>query len=423
MALVSEVLEPGPVGKLHQERGIKELERGVFRVRVFKGRDPLTGNPIQSEKTVRGGIRRAREVRTELESEARVTVAGPEITVGALLDLWLASCHKRIGKPGRAGLEQNSYKSYDLQVRTLKATQLASMRLGDIRTRGPVEQTYEALGEVLRPSRMVQVHKALRQAFNYAVGEGLMMINPAALVRDKPSPPRRSAPTPTSDQVSTLIEAASRIHPDLDAFVATAALTGLRRQALCGLMWSDIDLAEQSIRIHRVITIVYGRPEIKEYGKHRRGKPEPPPKHLDDALVTVLEELRSRQRRRAKEAGISYPKDGWVFSRDGIGLEHVDPAHFGKLTSEAMKRVGLSSTLHSLRHHRGSQLVAEGVDPATAAAELDHASLSFFLDTYVHPVKNDVDPKLRAVGKGYSINLGEDSAPEKVPTSDSTGTG
>jgi len=119
-----------------------------------------------------------------------------------LLDAWLALCAKRVGKPGRAGLEQNTYNNYELQVRTLKAaTQLASITLNRLTTRQPVEETYEALGEVLGQARKVQVHKALRAAFNHAIGEGWMTINPAALVREKPSPPQTSRETPTKEQV------------------------------------------------------------------------------------------------------------------------------------------------------------------------------------------------------------------------------
>jgi integrase len=401
----------GKPGELHQERGIKEIEKGVFRVRVFTGRHPLTGSPIQRERIVRGGIRRAREVRSDLESEARDAEGSPDMTVAALLDVWLETCRKRLGKPGRAGLEQNTYDNYDLQVRTLKSTQLATTSIGDLRTRGPVEQMYEALGEVLGPARMVQVHKALRQAFNYAIGEGWMLINPAALVREKPSPPKRSAATPTSKEVEALIVAARAVHPDLDAFLATAALTGLRRQALCGLRWSDVDLQKKLIHIRRVLNVVRGKPAVVDYAKHRRGQSEPPPKHLDAALAPMLKELRDRQRRRLEETGTSEPKDGWLFSRDGMGLEHVHPDHFGRLVGEVMDCVDLKSTLHSLRHHRGSQLVARGVDPATAAAELDHKSTSYFVDTYVHPLHKVADAKLKAVGKSYKIKLNDEATP------------
>lgn len=416
-AVSSETVLENPVGgdhlmtsgkALRTERGIREIERDVFRVRVSTGsRDPLTGSPKQLERIVRGGIREARRVHSELETEVKKgRHGGPTMTVGELLDAWLALCAKRVGKPGRAGLEQNTYNNYELQVRTLKAaTQLASITLNRLTTRQPVEETYEALGEVLGQARKVQVHKALRAAFNHAIGEGWMTINPAALVREKPSPPQTSRETPTKEQVEEAFAESRKVHPDLDVFLATAALTGLRRQALCGLRWSDIDFPAQLVFIRRVVNMVNGKPVIVDYAKHRRDKPELPPKYLDQALVPVLNDLRERQLRRALASGTTLPDDGWLFSRDGIGLDHVSPDHFGRLVTDVMDRLDLNATLHSLRHHRGSKLVSEGVDPAIAARELDHASLSYFLNTYVHPVRSTVDPKLKGVGKSYDIGL------------------
>jgi hypothetical protein len=226
---------------LRVERGITEIERDVFRVRVSTGdRDPLSGSPKQLERIVRGGIREARRVRSELQAKVIVGLRGaPSMTVGELLDEWLAGCAKRLGKPGRAGLEPSTYNNYELQVRTLKATRLASVRLEHLTTRQPIEETYEALEDVLGPARRVQVHKALRfqvhkalrSAFNHAMGEGWMSMNPAALVRTRPPEPKTRRATPTSEQVGQAYAIARRFDPDLDVFLATAALTGLRRQA------------------------------------------------------------------------------------------------------------------------------------------------------------------------------------------------
>jgi len=90
---------------LRVERGITEIERDVFRVRVSTGdRDPLSGSPKQLERIVRGGIREARRVRSELQAKVSVGRRGaPSMTVGELLDEWLAGCAKRLGKPGRGG--------------------------------------------------------------------------------------------------------------------------------------------------------------------------------------------------------------------------------------------------------------------------------------------------------------------------------
>jgi integrase len=399
--------------ELRVERGIREIAPDVFRVRVSTGaRNPLSGSPKQVERVVHGGIREARRVHAELEAKMRTTAhAGPAMTLGELLDTWLELNEKRLDKPGRAGLARNTYDNYALQVRTLQQTHLASLRLAELTTRAPIEDTYEALSRTLGPARIVQVHKVLRAAFNHALGEGWTIVNPAALVRDKPAAPKSTRTVPTREQVEAAYAEARDLHPDLDAFLATAALTGLRRQALCGLRWSDLHAAAATISVRRVVNMVGGRAVVGEHAKHRRGKGDPAPKHLDQALVPVLRELRERQRRRAAESGTTLPADGWLFSQDGMGFEHVSPDHFGRLVSRVMERIGIDSTLHSLRHHRGSKLVSEGVDPAIAARELDHESLSYFLDTYVHPVRSSVDPKLKRIGRSYGIGGAAPASP------------
>ena len=256
---------------------------------------------------------------------------------------------------------------------------------------------------MISPTRVIQVHKALRSAFNHTMGEGWMILNPATLVRTLPPEPKNRHATPTREQIDEAYALAQHLDPDLDVFLATAALTGLRRQALCGLQWPDIDFESQSIFIRRVVNVVGGRVVLVDYAKHRRDKAAPLPKFLDAALAPRLRELRERQERRAAMIGATTPEDGWLFSSDGMGLEVVNPEYFGRRISKLMRLIGVDATLHSLRHHRGSKLVSEGVDPAIAARELDHASLSYFLDTYVHPVRSTVDPRLSRIGSEYAI--------------------
>ena len=92
-----------------------------------------------------------------------------------------------------------------------------------------------------------------------------MLFNPASLVRTKPPEAKSTRAIPTREQVDQAFVIARSLAPDLDVFVATAALTGFRRQALCGLRWSDVDFETQSIFIRRVINVVGGRVVLVDY--------------------------------------------------------------------------------------------------------------------------------------------------------------
>src|ERR1019366_5990448 len=82
-------------GKIRVEQGIRRIGPSTFEVRAGRR---IGGKPIQVSRTVEGGIRKARQVRTELETElaARPDVATTKSTVetrtlGDLLDEWVAN--------------------------------------------------------------------------------------------------------------------------------------------------------------------------------------------------------------------------------------------------------------------------------------------------------------------------------------------
>ncbi|HVA03730.1 MAG TPA: hypothetical protein VMU64_08255, partial [Acidimicrobiales bacterium] len=72
----------------------------VYEVRAFVGTDPVTHQPRQVSRTVRGGITEARCVLRELQGEvAEGRHGGTRATFGALLDEWASDVERR-GKPG-----------------------------------------------------------------------------------------------------------------------------------------------------------------------------------------------------------------------------------------------------------------------------------------------------------------------------------
>ena len=77
-------------------RGTKRKRReGVWEVRVYVGRDPVTGNPKQISKTVHGGARAAGATRRDLiENQTPSRTDGLGATVNQLLDKWLEECER-----------------------------------------------------------------------------------------------------------------------------------------------------------------------------------------------------------------------------------------------------------------------------------------------------------------------------------------
>jgi|GEM_PF-1629451 integrase len=379
------------------------MGRDVWEIRYIAGQDVLTGKPLRRSETFHGGYREALKRRSELISEVQKGQGGGlRSTVGALLDAWLARNEER---NANGDLADNTLASYRYQVKRLKefAPAFLALRLDRLESAEPVEDLLRALRLAgVTPAGVVQTHKAIRAAFEWGIGRRWLKWNPAKYLDDNPSPPKKSTPKITVDQVKLLVETAPQVHPDFPAYFLVAALTGLRRQALCGLMWSDIDWKNQMLTINRVRNQVWGKTVEVEWAKHGRGKPKPQ-NWLDPVAVDTLTALQNAQLRRCHDSGTTPPADGWVFSLDGLGLQPMSGDYVQRRVKRIAELAGLPHRSHDLRHHRATELVAAGVDVARVAQELDHQDKSFTLRTYVGA---------RPVGEGPMASLGQQYLPD-----------
>ncbi len=376
-----------PRGRGRTKAGLRELRRGVYEIRTFVGKDPLTGKRLQRSETFHGGYRDAVRRRAQLVAESQQAKrATSGATVGDLLEAWLARCEER---RAAGDLSANTIASYQYQQRRLRelAPAFLALRLDRIDTAQPVEELLSGLRRSgVTDAGLVQTHKALRAAFEWGIGHKWLRWNPAKYLDATPRPPEKKTPKATVEDVKRLIEIAPSVHPDLGAYFLLAALTGLRRQALCGLRWSDIDAEGQQLTVNRVRNVVWGKTVDQEFSKHRRSK-EKPVKWLDPIAVDTLGALREAQRRRCVESVTTPPDDGWVFSADGLGLTPMNPDFVQRRVKRAADLAGLPHRSHDMRHHRATELIGAGVDVGRVADELDHRDKSFTLRTYVgsHP--------------------------------------
>src|SRR6478736_9889255 len=99
-------------GRVACVRGTKRKRReGVWEIRVYIGRDPVTGIPKQVSKTVHGGARAAdAALRDLIDNQAPSRVDGVGATVGQLLDQWLQECD-------RLDLSPTTMRTYRSQIK------------------------------------------------------------------------------------------------------------------------------------------------------------------------------------------------------------------------------------------------------------------------------------------------------------------
>ncbi len=155
------------------------------------------------------------------------------------------------------------------------------------------------------------------------------------------------------------------------------AMTGMRRNEVLGLKWTDIDVKKR-IHLNRGLVAV-------GYEVHQtRGKTKTARRtiNLDDTTIAVLEGWRAFKAAESAAVGIE-DEEEWVFT-DGSG----DPVHPHALY-ESFKRIVQNAGVprlrfHDLRHTHGSLLIKEGVPVKVVSERLGHAQIAHTMQTYQH---------------------------------------
>jgi integrase len=321
------------------------------------------------------GTRRLKTFKTKREADAWLIDARAQVksgthtadrasgSLGQAFELWLLRCQAE-------GLERSTlamYRQHQGHLFELIAPDTKLSRLTRIR----VEQLRDEL--LARHSRAMarKTLSSLKTVIGDACRRGLVAQNVATgttIGRDKRRQRRLEVgvDVPTPIEVRTLLDAAGQ---RARAFLALAALAGLRASEIRGLPWSAVDLG-----LRPAVTI---RQRADRWGtigqpKSREGQRTVP---LGERATLALREWRLAQP----------PGRTLVFgnaSDRATRLESLQPS----VVDPVMKRAGLSYSLHKLRHYAISAWLAAGIDPKTVQNWAGHATLALTLDTYGHMI-------------------------------------
>jgi integrase len=328
-------------------------------------KDPSTHRLIRRSKTVhvpeRGNKRQLEDEMTQFRAEVSKTAkVGPKTTVGRLLDEWLANLDP--------SLAQNTVEVYRKRVDKQIRPTLGTIRLDQLDTH-TIDTFYTKLSsEGLSPRSVQLVHSVLRAVLQQGVDWDWLPINPAIRAkRPKVATTEKTALTP--EQVAAIYELANE--PAVKVAIGLAAVTGMRRGEVCGLKWADIDPETGLVTIERAwVSDDHGQHLTTTKSKKSRRIP------LGPFGEQVLASYERHQRAAWGELGewiVSYTNGDTPFSARTLTSD------FGRLA----KKVGVGATFHDLRHFAQTVLVAEGIDPVTAARRAGHTP-EVTLATYTH---------------------------------------
>lgn len=361
---------------------MRERSPGVWELRVFLGRDPLTDRKRYRSRTFRGRKREAETALAEL-----VTGAGgdraltTDATVAELLERWLETIE--------ADRSPTTIREYRRLVDRRIGPAIGARRVDELAT-AELDRFYGALrAKGLSPASIRQVHAIIRRALRQAEQWDLLEKNPAR----NASPPkggRREISPPEPADVGRLLRAADKSHPQMGVLFRVAAATGARRGELCALRWSDVDLDRRLISISRSIADM--GLVVKDTKTHASRKVT-----VDPATAALLEQHRQAQ---ADRSTGSLVDDAFVFSPRLDGARPWAPMSVTQAFRRVCKATGLEGVrLHDLRHFNATRLLDEGLPVRTVAGRLGHAKTSTTMDIYAAWVPERDDEAAAAIGR------------------------
>lgn len=354
---------PGQIRKRGERRWL---------VRVYLGRDPVTGRRSWFSKTVHGTRKDAETLLRELlrRKDLGMVARPSSMPLGEMLERYLETAAARV-KP-------STMRIYTQAVRLWISPQLGSRRLCDLQ---PVDihRLYETLRRRGLSARSIQItHNVLRAALKLAVRWNLLPASPMDRV-DPPRVVRREMRALDPDQARRFLAAARE-----DRYGALWWLlleTGMRPSEALALRWEDVDLARRVVRVQRSLVYV-GRSYRFEEPKTRGARRSVP---VSEGLARALAQQRGKVEELRTRAGELWREHGLVFPSElgtPLRLDNLRARSFYRI----LERAGIPREfrIYDLRHTSATLLLLADEHPKVVAERLGHATVHMTLDTYSH---------------------------------------
>ena len=383
-------MTPRKQAQRRQRGAIDVLPSGALRVRVYAGKDPVTGRRHDLVEVVPAGPKaaaHAEALRTRLLNQVdERRHPRTNATVDQLLDrhfelatwepttlatyIGYANKHIRplVGAVKVGALDADVFDSFYAELRRCRE-HCDGRPFIEHRTASD-----HACNDRCRPhlcaglgaSTIRQVHFILSGALKRAVRWRWIAISPITQA-EPPATPKPDPRPPTAAEAARILNEAWATDADWGALIWLAMVTGTRRGELCALRWEHLDQEAGVLAVRRSIWQrgkEVGEKDTKNH-QHRRVA-------LDPETLALLAEHRRRCEERATQFGLELRHDGFVFSLAPDGSTHLLPDSVSQRYADLVSRLGICSTFHKLRHYSATELIASGVDARTVAGRLGH---------------------------------------------------
>jgi len=287
------------------------------------------------------------------------------ITFGDFSKIYLRDHIKGRLRRGTYELRESCLRLYILPL-------LGSLRLRDIRSYH-IERLQNELLKTQSVNNVRKVMNTLRNVFRRAEIWEFIGTNPALKV-DMPKPERTEKKILTPEQFIILLENTTDLRDRL--IISLAAMAGLRKGEIFGLMWKDVNLRTGTLNLER------------QWSQYRIS---PLKTDKSKSTLPLLEEAVLL----LKEWKLKCGSMRWVFPAKGE-RQPIDSNYWYRARYKPLlKSAGLPDvTLHSLRHSFASIAIASGVSVADLQALMRHSNYRITMDTYTHTLPGQLESAL-----------------------------
>jgi integrase len=212
----------------------------------------------------------------------------------------------------------------------------------------------------LSSNTVIKLHTFLHSAFEYAIKNKLVLMNPVDIVK-RPKKIKYKPKIATNKEFEELVVSVVGTFDEI--VIIFAGVLGLRRGEIFGLKWSDVDFGKQTITINQTKV---------RFDKYIVKKPKTESSHRTiHAPGFVFERLNAYK--------------GKITLVDGFICNKYKPDAYSKHFKKLMLLKGLDGIkLHGLRHYNAVLMMMYGISDAVAAARLGHSQVSTLNNIYQH---------------------------------------
>ena len=300
----------------------------------------------------------------ECEDKARAACAH-NITSADTLKTWLDYWLDTITKPN---VDIGTYNNYSALIKKhITDDYLGRMRIRDISTQ-KLRQFLQMKLETLAPASVWKLHMFLKSSLRQASADGVILKSPAESIK-RPKAAEKQNKYLHSAQIRKLI-AASRF-TEHKTLLLVAWTSGLRREELLGLYWTDLEKGKLTVRravkLNRQV-----EDELKTKSAYRT---IPIPKET----IIQLDKWKSEQSRKNKVVDINARP--LIFPD---GQEPYEPIVITRWFTRLCKRIGIDADMYDLRHTFATNLAIAGVHPSKIQYLMGHSSPAMAIKVYTH---------------------------------------